>query len=161
MCVGLVAHSFSFAFKDFLTTFSQANFREKSLFAMIKAEELLDKHDSCAIWRKAVKPCLKDRVRDCHGQLTILLVKKDSAYLGPVRLCVQDVFESVLAKINQYWNVINSHGSMYDDEVEDRDMADEMDDEDSSCGSEPVHCCKTHLQEWRNVAVTKLSEVEF
>ncbi|KAE9393027.1 hypothetical protein BT96DRAFT_944215 [Gymnopus androsaceus JB14] len=144
-----------------------ANFREKSLFAMLEAEEVLDRHDSCAVWRKAVKPHLKDKVRDHHRHPTILLVKKDPTQVDPMSLCVQDVFESALAKVDQYWNARSSTDMHFmgrdNEEEEDEDMADEMEDDDSSLGLEPdfVRCCKTHLKDWRNVAFTKLSEVEF
>ncbi|KAE9397320.1 hypothetical protein BT96DRAFT_941036 [Gymnopus androsaceus JB14] len=76
---------------------------------------------------------------------------------------------SALEKINQFWKVNSSSrfmdlGESGDNNEEvDKDMVDELNDLDSSFGSEPefIYCCKSHLQEWRNAVVVELSKVQF
>ncbi|KAE9387539.1 hypothetical protein BT96DRAFT_1005012 [Gymnopus androsaceus JB14] len=140
-----------------------ANFREQCIFAMIKAENVLDIHDGCPLWRNTVKPHLKNQVRDGQGQLKILLVKKP---INSDSLSVQDVFQLTLKKLTNVNNLRSFSGS-YIIEVGDNEMAQEMGnmDEDFCFGANPakpnVSCCKTHLYEWHNAVIAELNQVQF
>ncbi|KAE9386477.1 hypothetical protein BT96DRAFT_1006059 [Gymnopus androsaceus JB14] len=136
-----------------------AIFREQSINAMTRAENILDEHDDCSHWRKTVKPHLKEKVRDGEGQLTILSLKKHVSSSGWASLSIQDVFQSTLEKIiNTASSTHFTYGS--DDEGMHEDRMNDTSDFINRAKPD-ASCCKAHLQGWRNVVVKELIEVQF
>lgn len=137
------------------------------------AELKLDDHDDCTTWRNTVKPFLKHKLYPLFYQPLIPLIKRNEED-GIVRSSVDDLYQLALDKLNEKWNISSKSFHLSDcseaEGSQDEDMGssdeDAMEDGMSSDGSldeEPsfIRCCKLHLQNWRNVALRELTDVQF
>ncbi|KAE9390587.1 hypothetical protein BT96DRAFT_1002160 [Gymnopus androsaceus JB14] len=149
---------------------ASATFREKSVFAMIQAEQVLDHHDDCGLWRRSIKPFMKQKLHTLGEPRVLLLRRHEEEDI--VLIGVDDVFKAALETINNHWNSGDSHHFAH--EETDEDMNDDIEDmedlmmegnsEDSEGDyGEPsfIQCCKMHLELWKKVVTQEITKVKF